>query len=313
LIDEAGERRQSLEIDTLADEGPEAVIARLAMLARQLAQEARIPLSSVDATGVGLPGALDLVAGRTIFLPNLPGRWPHVPVAAQLEEKLAHPVFILNDVRALTLGEKTFGAGRQVQHMVCLAIGTGIGGGTVVNGRLHLGNDGTAGEWGHQTVEPHGPRCGCGNYGCLEAVASGSAIAAMGMRAVRQGLTTQIRELAGGDLDRITPRLIADAAQAGDETAREIYERAGQYIGIAVANAIVGLAPQMVVIGGGVAQAGDLLLQPIIETVRRRVYLSPVEKVQIVPAGLGVMAGAMGAAEWGRLRLFGFETVAEPA
>lgn len=306
LINGRGELLHSLEIDTLAAEGYLAVIDRMAKLARDIVGEAGISLANVKATGAGLPGVLDLEKGEVIFLPNLPGRWPHVPVESLLGERLELPIYILNDVRSLTLGEKTFGAGKHVQNMVCLAIGTGIGGGTVINGHLYLGNGGTAGEWGHQTIEPHGPRCGCGNYGCLEALASGPAIAAMGMKAVRQGLTTSIRDLAQGDLDKITPELIAKAAMAGDEIAKEIYERAGRYIGQAISNAIVGLAPQMVVVGGGVAQAGDLLLTSIRETVKQRVYVTPLDRVQIVPAQLGVMAGAMGAAEWARLRSSGF-------
>ncbi len=307
LMNDGGERLHALEIDTLAHQGHMAVIGRLAELARNLVEESGLSLTEVVATGIGLPGVLDLEKGETLFLPNLPGTWPHVPVESLLEKRLGHPVYILNDVRSITLGEKSFGAGKAVKNMICLAIGTGIGGGTVINGQLYLGNDGTAGEWGHQTVEPYGPKCGCGNYGCLEAMASGSAISAMGMRAVRQGLTTSIRDLSGGDLDKITPKLIAQAAQQGDEIAQEIYQRVGQYIGVAVSNAIVGTAPQMVVIGGGVAQAGDLLMTPIKETVQRRVHVTPLNKVQIVFAELGIMAGAMGAAEWGRLRTSGFD------
>ncbi len=308
VLDGAGRRLHSLETDTLAAEGHMAVLDRLAEMAHTLVKEADIPPGRVQAVGVGIPGVLDLAKGETVFLPNLPGEWLHLPVESLLKERLNRPVYILNDVRSLTLGEKTFGAGKAVSTMVCLAIGTGVGGGTVIGGQLHLGNDGTAGEWGHQTVEPHGPRCGCGNYGGLEAVASGSAIAAMGIQAAaRPGLTTKIRELCQGDLNRITPRLITQAAQQGDEIALEIYRRAGRYIGLAVSNAIVGLAPQMVVIGGGVAKAGDLLMAPIRETIEQRVRVTRLETIQVVTAELGVFAGAMGAAEWARRRSAGLE------
>jgi glucokinase len=305
----SGERKllHSLEAETRASEGHLAVISRLAGLTKDIIRQAGIPLSTVKAIGVGLPGVLNLEKGETVYLPNLPGRWPHIPVESLLAEQLRVPVYIVNDVRALTLGEKTFGAGRHVKNMVCLAIGTGIGGGVVINGSLYLGNGGTAGEAGHQTIVPDGPRCGCGNYGCLETVASGPAIATMGMRAVRQGLTTSIRDLAQGDLCKITPELIARAAIQGDEIAQEIYEQAGRYIGIAISNLIVILTPQIVVVGGGVAQAGDLLMSPIRETVQKRVHVTPLEKVQIVFAELGTLGGAMGAAEWARLRLAGFD------
>lgn len=305
LISEEREMLLSREADTHAAEGHMAVLSRMAALAKELIGEAGIPASSVRGVGVGLPGVLRLSKGETVYLPNLPGRWPDVPVEAILEEKIGMPAYILNDVRSFTLGEKTFGAGRHVQNMVCLAIGTGIGGGIVIDGGLYLGNGGTAGEVGHQTVLPDGPLCGCGNRGCLETLASGPAIAAAGMRAVAQGLTTKMREMAGGDLNAITPKLVALAAGAGDEIAQEIYHKAGTYIGIAVSNLITVLTPQMVVIGGGVARAGDLLMVPIRETVGERVRTTPPDYAQIVLAELGTDAGAMGAAEWARLRFTG--------
>ena len=157
-----------------------------------------------------------------------------------LRDTIAHltglPTALLNDVRSITNGEWRFGAGRGVDTVAVFAIGTGIGGGLVINGQLHLGIGGTGGELGHTMIDFNGPRCGCGNYGCLEAYASGPAIAAMGMKAVAQGLTTRIAELCDYDLNRITPELIAKAAEAGDEIAKDIYEKAGFYIGIAAAN-----------------------------------------------------------------------------
>jgi glucokinase len=275
----------------------------MARLIRQVVVGAGVGLAQVGGIGIGVPGLLDMEKGLTLFLPNLPGTWPRVPLAPRIEEALSLPTFLLNDVRSITLGEKTYGAGREVDSMVCLAIGTGIGGGVVVGGKLLLGLDGTAGEIGHHIIDPYGPRCGCGNRGCLEAFASGSAIASMGLRAVKQGLTTRIGELCGYDLNAITPKLIAQAAHEGDAVAQEIYEMAGFYIGIGVANLIAILSPQMVVIAGGVAQAGELLLAPIRETARQRVHVTPFEKVEIVLAELGTDAGMMGAAAWARQRL----------
>jgi glucokinase len=147
-------------------------------------------------------------------------------------------------------------------------------------------------------IDFNGPVCGCGNNGCLETYASGSAIAAMGMKAVSQGLTTKIAELCDYDLNRITPKLIADAAQAGDEIAKDIYEKAGFYIGIAAANVCTAIGPNRIIIGGGVAKAGALLLDPIRRTVRERVHVMPVEQVEIVPAQLGDNAGIIGVACW---------------
>jgi glucokinase len=148
------------------------------------------------------------------------------------------------------------------------------------------------------TIDYSGPSCGCGNKGCLEAFASGPAIAAMGMKAVTQGLTTRIGELCEYDLNRITPELIAQAAQAGDQIAMDIYERAGFYLGIAAANVCVAIGPRRIIIGGGVAKVGDLLLEPIRRTLRERVKVVPIDQVEVVPSQLGENAGVVGAACW---------------
>jgi glucokinase len=201
-------------------------------------------------------------------------------------------------VRSITNGEWRFGAGRGVDTVAVFAIGTGIGGGLVINGQLHLGIGGTGGELGHTTIDFNGPRCGCGNYGCLEAYASGPAIAAAGMKAVSQGLTTRIGELCEYDLNRITPELIAKAAQEGDEVAKDIYEKAGFYVGIAAANICVSIGPRRIIIGGGVSQAGDLLLEPIRRTLKERVTIMPIDQVEVVPSKLGGNAGVIGVACW---------------
>lgn len=293
------------QIPTLAKEGHDAVMARLVDLVHTIIADAGLRKEDVGGIGVGLPGVLDMERGVTLFLPNLPGAWRNVPLKAKMEAGTGLPTYMLNDVRSFTLGEKTFGAGREVHTMVCLAIGTGIGGGMVINGQLHLGLDGTAGEVGHQIIDPYGPPCGCGSHGCLEAFASGPAITAMALKAITQGLTTKIAEMVSYDLNKVTPEIICRAAQAGDPIAIDIYERAGFYIGVGVANLITIISPQMVVIGGGVAQAGELLFAPIRRTVQERVHVTPLEKVQIVPAELGTSAGFIGAAVWASLRLSG--------
>jgi len=185
--------------------------------------------------------------------------------------------------------------------MACYAIGTGIGGGIVVDGKLVLGIGGTAGELGHQTIDINGPRCGCGNYGCMEAFTSAPAIASMGVEAVQQGMTTKIADLADFDLNKITPELIAKAARMGDEIANEIWENAGAYVGTGIANAIVAFGPRRVVISGGVAAAGDLLLDPVKRTIKKRVFVVPLESIEIVIGELGSEAGILGMAQWASL------------
>jgi glucokinase len=299
LVDvEAGVVLYQMSIPTLAREGHEAVMQRMADLCLQVIQASGTKDDEVGGIGIGVPGVYDPDKGETLFLPNLPGTWPHVPLAATLEKLTDLPVAILNDVRSITYGEWCFGAGKGVDTLAVLAVGTGIGGGLVINGQLHLGIGGSGGELGHMVIDYNGPRCGCGNYGCLEALASGPAIAAMGMKAVAQGLTTTLGELTGYDMNRITPELIAKAALAGDEVARDIYEKAGFYLGVAASSICAAVSPRRIIIGGGVAKTGKLLIDPLERTMRARVHVMPVEKVEVVTSLLGDNAGVVGAACW---------------
>src|SRR5687767_15729794 len=302
---ESGSVLHQMSIPTLAREGQEVVMARMADLSLQLIQSSGMTKEVIGGIGIGVPGVLDLEKGETLFLPNLPGTWPHVPLQATITKLTGLPVVLLNDVRSITHGEWCFGAGRGVDTLAVFAIGTGIGGGLVVNGQLHLGIGGTGGELGHTVIDFNGPRCGCGNYGCLEAYASGPAIAAMGMKAVAQGLTTRLSDMCEGDLNRITPKLIAQTAEAGDEIAKDIFEQAGFYLGIAAANISVALGPRRIIIAGGVAQAGDLLLEPIRRTLRERVTVMPVEQVEVVQSQLKNKAGVIGVACWAAKELRG--------
>jgi glucokinase len=292
-----------MSMPTLARDGHEALMKRMAGLFLQIIEWAGMKKEDIGGIGIGVPGVLDLEKGETIFLPNLPGTWPHVPLADTITKLTGLPTVLLNDVRSITNGEWRFGAGRGVDTIAVFAVGTGIGGGLVINGQLHLGIGGTGGEVGHMTIDYSGPVCGCGNKGCLEAFASGPAIAAMGMKAVTQGLTTRIGEMCEYDLNRITPELIAQAATAGDQIAAEIYERAGFYLGIAAANVCVAVGPRRIIIGGGVAQVGDLLLAPIRRTLQERVTVIPIEQVEVVQSQLGDNAGVIGVARWTADRL----------
>lgn len=289
---------QQLSTPTQAREGHEAVMQRMAELILRLAGASELAGKAISGIGIGVPGVLDLERGEVLFLPNLPGTWPHVPLRDTISRLTGLPVALLNDVRAITYGEWRFGAGRGVDTVAVLAVGTGIGGGLVIDGKLHLGIGGTGGELGHMVIDFNGPRCGCGNYGCLEAFASGPAIAAMGMKAVSQGLTTRISELCEYDLNRITPELIAEAARQGDAIAGDIFEKAGYYLGVAASSICAAIGPRRIILAGGVASAGRLLLDPMEKTMRERVSVMPVDLVEIVPAQLGGNAGVIGAALW---------------
>jgi len=288
----------SSTIPTLGRAGHQAVMTRIADQILETIHAGGFAVSDIGGVGIGVPGVLDMDQGVTLFLPNLPGNWRNVPIGSFIEAKTGLPISILNDARAITYGEWKYGAGRGVDTMACFTLGTGIGGGLVINGRLHLGIGGTGGELGHQCVDMNGPICGCGARGCLEAYATGPAIAALGVRAVLQGRTTSLGILAESDLNKITPELICKAAQQGDPVANEIYQSVGELIGIAISNILVTIGPRKVVLAGGVAGAGDLLLHPIRRKIREQVFMMPADQVEIAIASLGMNAGIIGVAAW---------------
>lgn len=293
-------------IPTDSREGADAVLTRMANLISRLIAQSGIQKSEIGGLGISAPGVIDLETSTTIFSPNLYGEWRNIPVGEKMHSYLGLEVSMLNDVRAITYAEWAFGAGKGVDSMACFAIGTGVGGGLIINNQLVLGFDGTAGELGHQTVDLNGPICGCGNRGCIEVYASGPAIAAMAARGVRQGWSTKIVDLIDNDLNKLTPEIVSRAANMGDEFANEVWRRAGFYLGVGVANVLTCVGVKRVVIGGGVAKAGNLLLDPIREEVKKRVFLMPVEKVEILLAKLGTDAGIVGMAAWSA-RQHGFD------
>jgi glucokinase len=263
---------------TLASEGPDAVIGRLTAIAER-AKDAWPDLASI---AIGVPGLYDPDHGATRFLVNVPGAWADRPVAPPIEAALGIPTGLINDARAFGLAELRLGAGRGARTMIGLTLGTGVGGVVVVDGEVLLGHDGTAGEIGHQTIDPDGPLCGCGNHGCLEAFARADRLAA--------ACGTASAEAA------------VQAAQDGDAAALAGFDRIGTYLGIGIANMIAVLSPDRVVIGGGIAAAGDLLLDPIRAELQRRVRTTSLRPVALVTAELGTWAGSIGAAVHGAER-----------
>lgn len=254
------------------DGGPGAVVAQMADVAGRAIEQ----WPAVESVGVGVPGLYDPATGVTRMLPNLEGEWDGVPVAATVATALDLPVAMINDARAFGLAELRLGAGRGASTMVGLTLGTGVGGVICVDGSVHQGHDGTGGELGHQTLEPDGPACTCGSNGCLEAL----------VRADR------IEQLCG----TATAEEAFTRARAGDPRATAGLAEIGRYLGIGIANMIVVMTPDKVVIGGGISAAADLLMEPIHAEVRRRVTTTSLDEVEIVTAELGTWAGAIGAA-----------------
>jgi glucokinase len=288
----AGQMVGERTIPTLSHEGPEGVLHRIAATINEMAVAAGKRLAAL---GVGVPGLADFHRGRTLFLPNLPTGWRDFPVADQLSAAVGCPVFLLNDARMAALGELWFGRGRGVKTMVAFTVGTGIGGGVVIDRKLRLGPLGAAGEIGHQTILPDGPLCGCGNRGCLETLASGPALIGEGVRLMKSGHATHLYDLVEGDASRITPRLMAQAAAAGDSSVRDSVGRAARFLGIGVSNVITVLNPELVVIGGDVAGGlGAMLIDVVRREVRERVRLLPVERVRIENSALEDKAGLWG-------------------
>ncbi len=250
------------------DGGPPAVLGRMVALARSA--------GPVDSVGVSVPGLFD-EHGNGLLFPNLHGDWRGAPIRALLEDGLGRPVALLNDGHAFALAEARIGAARGSRDVVCVVCGTGVGGGLVLGGRLHLGVRGRGGEVGHQTVVADGEPCGCGNRGCVETVAGARNIA----RAAGRASFAETLE----------------AARAGDERALRALEHAGRALGVAIANLTIFLAPERIVVGGGVAAAGAPLLGPLRDELARRAgNVAPLDDIEVVPAELGSFAGAIGAA-----------------
>lgn len=294
-----GELLEQHSIPTKVHRASEEVIGDIAHAALEIRKTIEARGKQILSVGVGVPGAIDWEHGICHLLPNFPQCWKDVRLKEQLEAQIELPTFLVNDVRAITLAEKLFGAGRTVSSMIMAAIGTGVGGGVVVKNELLIGRDGSAGEFGHLNVEPNGVLCGCGSRGCLECYASGPAIAGAALRALVQQNDTIIRELVQNDYNKVTAAIVAQAAIHGDQVAQEILANAGMYIGRAMARVAVVVNPEMLVIGGGVAQAGKILFDSIVKTFREILYIIPPDTIQIRLTELGVFAGIQGSAAWG--------------
>lgn len=290
LVDETGQIVQRLKHKTDAHLGPAVVIDRLAEAVQRIAEADGKPVP-VQGVGVIAPGPLDPYQGIVFQAPNLAG-WENIPLAAELQARVQRPVSIGNDANLAALAEQRYGLGQGLSDLIYLTISTGIGGGIICNHTLLLGAKGLAGEVGHMQIIPEGPLCGCGNRGCVEALASGPNIARAAVERIEHGLASSLKEVS----HPITAEDVVAAARQGDKIALEVLERAGGFIGMAVANLIHLFNPQRVIIGGGVSNAGPLLFDPIRETTRRRLMAIYRDTFDIVPSQLGDDVGLLGAA-----------------
>lgn len=292
LVSATGELSCQVVLPTHVDAGPKAVASRIAKATREVltkAEEQRT--TDIIGIGLGAPGLIIAETGVVHFSPNFPG-WTDIPLVDDVKKALdiqSLPVFMDNDVNAMTLGELRHGAGVGHQSIVALTLGTGVGGGVVIDGQVYHGSRNTAGELGHTVVEPNGRYCGCGNQGCLEAYAGAKNIVERTQEKIAAGSNTKLTS-------ELTPKRIAAAAHAGDSLAVEIFAETGVYIGIALTSIAHILNPEVAIIGGGIAEAGEsLLFEPIRNEFTRRAMDIP-GMMKVVPATLGNRAGIVGAA-----------------
>jgi len=280
---------------TLAEEGLQLVINRTLSAIDRLLSLGRIDSSQLNSISIAAAGAIDFDQGLVTLSPNLPD-WRNVPLRDMVQEKYGVNTFLINDASAAALGEHRFGAGKGVNNLILLTLGTGIGGGIIINGKLYSGVSGSAGEIGHMTIDVNGPRCGCGNIGCLEMLASGTAVAREATRRIRQGERSSLTEIVKGKIESITTEKVELAARDGDSLALEVILKAAKYLGVGMVNLVNIFNPEMIIVGGGMAKMGDLLLDPARQVVREQAFQLPAEAVRIVPAQLGDDAGVLGAA-----------------
>ncbi len=284
------------KVSTKAQRGVEAVIERIARSIEDAVDEADLTLKQVAGVGIGAPGAVDFASGTVIFAPNMEG-WKDVPLKKDLEKALGVPVFVENDCNIAALGVHVAELKGKPKHLVGIFVGTGIGGGLIINGELFAGYNHTAGEIGHMVVDVNGPKCGCGNKGCLEALASRTAIFQQIKAGVKDGEKTILTEMLGDDLSDLRSNDLRKAIRRGDKFVDRIIEGAAEYIGIATANLVNILGPEVVVLGGGVIEAlADEMMSVIIETAQDYAMPGTMKGVEIIASKLGDSAGITGGA-----------------
>ena len=282
---------------TRASEGEESVVERMTQMIEDViavtAAETGAPRANFIGIGVGAPGPLDRARGVIITAPNL--GWKMFPLRDRIQSATGINTTLDNDANCATLGEWWTGAAKGAMNVIGVTIGTGIGGGIIIDGRIHHGVSDVAGEIGHMTIDSTGRRCGCGNYGCLEAYASGTAIAERAREALANEDDGILLQLCGRDLSRVTSQMVYTAANDGDPVAVDVVRETARFLGAGLGALLNVLNPEVVVLAGGVVNAGDALFVPLRAEVRRRAFAPAVDACRIVPGALGGSAGAVGA------------------
>lgn len=280
---------------TPAAHGVQAVIDAVVESARRALEDAGVAAADLATVGIGAPGLSNPDTGVLYTSPNLPG-WKNVPLRDIVARELGAPAYLINDGSAAAIGELHYGAARGAKDFIYITVSTGIGGGIVINRDIYAGSIGTAGELGHMVIDDNGPLCNCGNTGCWEMLASGTALAAEARRIIEKGSDSAILQYARGDVNKVNAEHIEAAARAGDELASRLIARTAYYLGVGFSNLINIFNPEVIVIGGGLSNIGDLLLAPAYEEAGRRAFRQPYASTRFSRAELGRNSGVIGAA-----------------
>ncbi|MDH7601863.1 MAG: ROK family protein [Armatimonadota bacterium] len=295
VVDSSGKILGEARTDSKAMEGADVTLGQIIKAIRAAVADARVSEGEIAACGMGIPGTVKNAEGLVLWSPNFKD-WNGIQVRDPIAKAIGAPVSMGNDANVAALGEYAFGAGKGARCMIMLTLGTGIGSGLIIEGKSWNGVSEVAPEMGHHIILADGPRCSCGRYGCVESLCRRDAIVDRAARKAHQGRYTSLIEKSGHDLRYVTPAMIAEAAREGDQVSIETLEETGYYLGIAVANIINIFNPDKVIIGGGIAQAGDLLFDPIRRTVEVNALYEALQVCEILPAALGDDAGVLGAA-----------------
>jgi len=295
LVDREARLTVKRTFSTLKFKGKSALIDAIVSQIEGLVSGQGINKKDIIGIGIGAPGAVDIRTGTVHYLTNIPD-WREVPLGSILKKRLGIPVFVDNDANVMALGESYFGAGVGAVNMLCVTLGTGVGGGLILDGKLYRGSSYAAGEFGHIPINIDGPKCRCGSRACVEAYAGNSYIVKEAAHSIRKGAKTLITKLVKGDLSKITPEIISEAARKNDRFSKKIWTDVGEKIGVGLAGVVNLLNIERIVIGGGIAEAGRILFDPIRKTIKERAMRLPANTVKVVKAKLGYDAGLIGTA-----------------
>ncbi len=291
LVDAEGQIVQKISVDTCANEGINKVFEQIEKGVKEITTDNKIKLEGI---GIGVPGLVS-DKGEINNPPNLPG-WGKVPVKEKLERILNYPVFVENDANAAAIGELIYGAGKNLNNFIMLTIGTGVGGGIIINRKIFRGEIGAAGELGHVTVDYKGNRCNCGNIGCVESYVGNNYLVARVKKQLENNKNSLIYELCENNLENLTPKIISQAAHQGDDFANKVIIETGNYLGVALVSIMNVLDIATVIVGGGLSGFGDTLFKSIEDTIKDRIFSVIGDRVKVIPAALKNDAGILGAA-----------------